>query len=297
MEPVAIKTGTAKFDLSLSLWEEAGELRGNMEYNSRPVRRLYDTPKGHFQTVLEGIVEDLDQPLSPRSVPLLTVPERQQALVAWNATQSEYPTEMCVHHLFEAQAEHTPDTVAVVFEDTPLTFQDLNRRANQLAHYLRRLGVGPDTLVGLCVARSLEMVIGVLGILKAGGAYVPLDPTYPPERLTFMLEDAKAWVLLTQQQLLKDLPRHGARVVCLDTDWQSLSRESEENPCSGVTAENLAYTIYTSGSTGKPKGVAMTHRPLCNLMTWQQCNSALPRGARTLQFASLSFDVSFQEMF
>ncbi|MFQ5906231.1 MAG: amino acid adenylation domain-containing protein, partial [bacterium] len=256
-----------------------------------------------------GIVADPEQRLS--KLPLLTEAERHQLLVEWNDTRTDYPGDSCIHQLFEAQVERTPEKIAVVFEDHQLTYSELNARANQLAHYLRKSGVGPEVLVGICVERSLEMVIGLLGILKAGGAYVPLDPTYPRERLAFMLADAQVPVLLTQERLAEGFSEHSAcdllmragtpalpgEVVCLDADWEVIAQESEENPISGASAENLAYVSYTSGSTGKPKGVAMNHRPLCNLIWWQLQSSTLSGGARTLQFASLSFDVSFQVIF
>lgn len=203
----------------------------------------------------------------------------------------------CIHQLFEAQVEQTPEAIAVVFEDEQLTYRELNQRANQLAHYLLGLGVRPEVLVGICLERSLNLVVGLLAILKAGGAYVPLDPAYPKERLAFMLADTQAPVVLTQAHLVEGLPAHQARVVCLDADWEAISRHSTANPASGATLDNLTYVIYTSGSTGKPKGVALEHRSLSNLILWQLQNSTLSRGARTLQFASLSFDVSFQEIF
>ena len=191
----------------------------------------------------------------------------------------------------------TPNAVAVVFENQQLTYSELNSRANQLAHYLHSLGVGADVLVGICVERSVEMVVGLLGILKAGGAYVPLDPEYPQERLSFMLEDAQVSVLLTQQHLVEKLPEHQAQLVCLDTDWQLISQLSQDNLSHGVQADNLAYVIYTSGSTGKPKGVADCHQWLCcNLSTVATAKvRQLPHGAKTLQFAPISFDVSLSE--
>jgi amino acid adenylation domain-containing protein len=206
------------------------------------------------------------------------------------------------HQLLEAQVERTPDAVAVVFEDEQLTYFDLNRKANQVAHYLGLLGVGPETLVGICIPRSLDMVVGLLGILKAGGAYVPLDPRLPKERLAYMLSDSQLRVLLTTEKLMTELPQlaqatDGYKIVCLDRDWEVISQQNSENPVSQVQPDNLAYVIYTSGSTGKPKGVALEHRALSNLILWQIENSMLKSGARTLQFASLSFDVSFQEIF
>ncbi|MEH2095023.1 amino acid adenylation domain-containing protein, partial [Nostoc sp.] len=251
---------------------------------------------GHFRTMLEAIVANPQQRIS--QLPMLTKSEQQQLLVDWNDTQINYPQDKCIHKLFEAQVERTPDAVAVVFENQQLTYHQLNCRANQLAHYLQSLGVKPDVLVGICVERSLEMLVGILGILKAGGAYVPLDPEYPQDRLRFMLEDAAVSVLLTQQKLVEKLPEHQARVVYLDTDWQLLNQLSLENLISGVQENNLGYVIYTSGSTGQPKGVAMNQLPLCNLILWQLQNSPISSsGVKTLQFAPVSFDVSFQEMF
>ena len=229
---------------------------------------------GHFQQLLEGIATNPGRRLS--ELPLLTETERQQALVEWNQTAVAYPKDVCLPQLFEAQVERAPAAVAVVCEGQELTYWELNRRANQLAHYLKGLGVGPEVLVGICVERSLEMVIGLLGILKAGGAYVPLDPAYPKERLAFMLQDAQASVLLTQQRLVERLPQYGTKVVCLDTDWGAIAQEGETNLLCQGTTDNLAYVLYTSGSTGRPKGVAMSHRPLCNLLWWQLRNLDTP---------------------
>ncbi|MCB0208359.1 MAG: AMP-binding protein, partial [Anaerolineae bacterium] len=172
---------------------------------------------GHYTQLVTEIVAAPDKAIS--GYDLLSDDERHQILLEWNATQAEYPQDQCIHHLFEAQVERTPDAVAVVFDDRPLTYGELNRRANQLAHYLISLGVGPESLVGICLERSLAMVIGICGILKAGGAYVPLDPTYPAERLRFMLDDAQVPVLLTQHHLLDNLPDHQTPVICLVTDW------------------------------------------------------------------------------
>ena len=250
---------------------------------------------GHLQTMLTSMVANPEQRLA--DLPLLTETERHQLLVEWNATQADYPLDLCVHQLFEAQVERTPDAVAVVFEQEQLTYRELNAKANQLAHHLQSLGISPDVPVGICVERSLHLVVGLLGILKAGGAYVPLDPAYPQERLAFMLSDTQAPVLLTMIHLVETLPEHQAHVICLDTDWEANTDQRQENPASSVTPNHLAYLIYTSGSTGRPKGVAMSHHPLCNLLFWQLENSTLSVGAKTLQFSPVSFDVSFQESF
>ncbi|MBN3921604.1 condensation domain-containing protein, partial [Nostoc sp. NMS4] len=228
---------------------------------------------GHFQTLLEGIVTNPQQHLA--QLPLLTATEKQQLLVEWNDTQVDYLQDKCTHQLFEEQVERTPDAIAVVFENQQLTYNQLNAKANQLAYYLRSLGVGADVLVGICVERSLLMVIGLLGILKAGGAYVPLDPDYPQERLSFMLEDAQVSMLLTQQHIIESLPDHQAKLICLDTDWHFIHEYGQDNSITGVQVANLAYVIYTSGSTGKPKGVMLSHCNLCNHMFWMQATFPL----------------------
>jgi amino acid adenylation domain-containing protein len=276
--------------------EEVEGLRGMLEYNTD----LFDATTiermaGHFHTLLEGIVTNLEQRIG--TLPLLTEPERHQLLVAWNATQTEYPRDLCVHQRFEAQAARTPDRVAVVFEGQRLTYRELNQRANQLAHHLQSLGVGPDVLVGIYVERSLEMVVGILGILKAGGAYLPLDPAYPKERLAFMLEDTQAPVLLTQERLLGELPEHRAAVVCLDADREVTAQQSVENPSSGVTSGHLAYVIYTSGSTGRPKGVKIEHRSVVNTLEAMHRESGLTDADTLLSMTTLSFDISVPELF
>src|SRR5260370_1690421 len=174
--------------------------------------------------------------------------------------QETYPKDQSIPRLFEAQVERTPDAVALVFEGQELTYRELSARANQLAHHLQALGVGPEVLVGIYMERSIEMIVGLLGVLKAGGAYVPLDPVYPQERLAFMIQDSQVAVLLAQRRLVGHLPRHTARVICLDSDWQAIAQERDTNVTSREEPENLAYVIYTSGSTGRPKGVAIAHR-------------------------------------
>jgi len=257
---------------------------------------------GHFMTLLESIITNTQQQIS--QLPLLTASEQQQLLVEWNNTQVDYSFDKCIHQLFEEQVQRTPDAVAVVFEDQQLTYQQLNCRANQLAHYLQSLGVKPDVLVGLCVERSLSMVVGLLGILKAGGAYLPLDPDYPQERLSFMLEDAQVAVLLTQQQLLEKLPQHQAQIVCLDTDWQFISQSSQDNALAQLTVgiatvqdSNLAYVIYTSGSTGRPKGVMIPHGTIANHCCIIKDAYELVESDRVLQFASINFDASLEQIF
>ncbi|QLE40077.1 amino acid adenylation domain-containing protein [Nostoc sp. C052] len=259
-----VQSATAKFDLTLTMENTATGLVGVWEYNTD----LFDSSTiarmtGHFVTMLEAIVanpsEQIDQ------LPLLTEVEQRQLLVEWNDTQIDYPQDLCIHQLFESQCLSTPDAIAVIFENQQLTYSQLNNRANQLAHYLQSLGVRADMLVGICVERSLEMLVGLLGILKAGGAYLPLDPEYPQERLSFILEDAQVSILLTQQQLVESVPKHQARVVYLDSDWEKIAQNSESNPSDTATPDNLAYVIYTSGSTGKPKGVLVNHSNVTRL--------------------------------
>ena len=193
-------------------------------------------------------------------LPLLTEAERHQLLVEWNDTAVEYPRDRCIHQLFEAQVERSPEATALVYEDQQLTYGELNARANRLAHHLRSLGVGPEVLVGVCLERSLELVVGLLAILKAGGAYVPLDPSYPAERLAFMLQDTQAPVLLTQQRLLAHLPAYAGHTLCLERDAAHIAQHPDTNPPTSATPTNLAYVIYTSGSTGTPKGVMVEQR-------------------------------------
>ena len=291
-----ISSTRTQFDLTLFLEETEAGLTGGLEYSvdlfdASTITRML----GHFQTLLEGIVADPQQRVS--ELPLLTRTERHQLLVEWNDTQAEYPRDTCIHHLFESQAKRTPNAIAATFKDQQLTYWELNVRANQLAHHLREIGVGPDVLVALCVERSLEMVVGLLGILKAGGAYVPLDPTYPQDRLAFMLSDSRASVLLTRQDLLSGLAEHEARAVLLDADLKAIGREGKENPVGGARANNLAYTIYTSGSTGQPKGVLVTHQSLCNLVWAQRNTGDLQPTSRVLQIVSLSFDAATSQVF
>jgi amino acid adenylation domain-containing protein len=249
-----------------------------------------------FVAFLQNIVSDNNQPIA--EVSLLDQAEYRKIMIEWNDTKVDYPRDRCIHQWFEDQAERTPDDLAVIFEEQQLTYREMNIRANQLAHYLRSIGVGPEVLVGIAVERSLEMVIGLYGILKAGGAYVPIDPTYPAVRLSFMLEDANVPVLLTQAKLLDDLPACEAKVICLDTDWNELiAGQSVGNPVCEVTMDNLAYTIYTSGSTGKPKGAMNTHGGILNRLLWMQDAYQLAASDRVLQKTPFSFDVSVWEFF
>jgi amino acid adenylation domain-containing protein len=287
---------TSNFDLSVDVTEEDEGLFCLFEYNTDmfdhdTVRRML----GHYRTLLAGIAADPERKIS--MLPLLTDPERNRVLVEWNDTHSDFPEDRCIHQLFEAQVERTPSAVAVWFAGKALTYRDLNARANRLAGHLRKRGVGPDILVGVCMERSVEMVVGILGVLKAGGAYVPLDPMSPKERLGFMLEDIRTPVLLTQENLSGTLPSKRPEVICVDSGWDALARESDANAAGGAGPEDLAYVIYTSGSTGNPKGVMISHRALSNNIAWARRMFRISPSDAVLQVASFSFDASISEIF
>ena len=282
------------FELFINATELHGELILECQYNTN----LFDADTirrrmAEFETLLLGIVANPNQTIA--KLPILPAVE-QQLLATWNNTQIAYPQDICIHQLFETQVQKTPDAIAVVFEEELISYRELNLRANQLAHYLQSLGVGSEVLVGLCVERSLEMVVGVLGILKAGGAYVPLDYAYPQERLAFMLQDAQVSVLLTQEKLKAGLPNHQAEIICLDTNWQSIDYELD-NPTHNITSNNLAYVIYTSGSTGQPKGVQIQHRSAVNLLNAVAQEPGLTAEDTLLSVTSLSFDIAVSEIF
>jgi amino acid adenylation domain-containing protein/non-ribosomal peptide synthase protein (TIGR01720 family) len=248
-----------------------------------------------FQQLLKSICAEPEIPIAELN--LLDEVERERLLIEFNETRVAYPADRSVHEMFEEQVERRPKTTAVVFGEASLSYGELNGRANQLAHYLRKEGVGPDVLVGICAERSLEMVVGLLAILKAGGAYVPFDPTYPRQRLSYMMEDAGVGLLLSQQHLLDRIPVSAARLICLDLLPARVTAESSENPRRKVQAENLAYVIYTSGSTGQPKGVAISHQSLFNHSLAVSAAYGLTVNDRILQFASISFDVAAEEIF
>jgi|688.fasta_scaffold06795_6 amino acid adenylation domain-containing protein len=285
----------AKFDLTLSMSETNRGLVGEWEYNTDLFDgSTIDRMATHFQNLLSAVVANPQQTVG--ELPLLSAAERHQLLVEWNDTAAEYPTDKCIHQLFESQVERTPDAVAVVFENQQLTYRELNQQANQLAHYLQTLGVRPEVLVGICVERSLEMVVGLLGILKAGGAYVPLDPHYPQERLSYMLEDAQVSVILTQQHLLEKLQQHQTQLVYLDTDWRLISQLNQDHPLTAIQTTNLAYVIYTSGSTGQPKGVMVAHQGLLNLVFWHQQTFKITSLDKATQLAGTGFDAAVWEL-
>jgi amino acid adenylation domain-containing protein/FkbH-like protein len=297
LSAIEVHNGTTKYDLLLLVSEKPEGLTCTVEYSTdlfeaASVQRLL----GHYRVLLESIVENPDERVA--AFPLLTAAEEQVILTEWNNASNQFQHETCVPELFELQVSRTPDNAAVVFESTELTYSELNSRANQLAHRLQDLGVGPETLVGICVERSLEMLIGILGILKAGGGYLPLDPSYPQSRLTFMLEDAQIPVLLTQAKLAPKLLPHDATVICLDSDWGSIASEPTENPLRLTEPENVAYVIYTSGSTGKPKGCQVEHRNLVHYLEWaNQYYFQDSREGNFPLFSSLSFDLTVTSVF
>jgi amino acid adenylation domain-containing protein/FkbH-like protein len=292
---IGVENHTAKFDLTLAVSETAtGHLHTVWEYNTdlfapATVQRMMK----HFQVLLDGVVHNPERQLS--ELRLLNDEDREQILSDWNST-ADYPQDKCIHQLFEQQVDRTPDAIAVVIDQDQVTYSDLNERANRLAHYLRGVGVGRETLVGICVTRSIEMVVGLLGILKAGGAYVPLDPAYPTERLSFMIEDAQVSVLLTQQALLDSLPRHAGHTLCIDSDWPAVASCPASNPLTETTPDNLAYVIYTSGSTGQPKGVLITHGNAARLFAATRADFDFNDRDVWTMFHSFAFDFSVWEL-
>ena len=293
-----VDPGTAKFDLTFTIVKSGPVFNCCAEYNTDlfepdTVRRML----GHYEKLLESILRNPDQCLS--DIPMLPSEERKKLLVDWNQTAAEFPRGKCVHELVAAQAAATPKAVAVVFGNQSLTYEELNWRANQLAHHLKFLGVGPDNLVAISMERSLEMIIALLGTLKAGAAYIPLDSSFPPDRLQFMLEDSKAELLLTrsgEKDRLGELPKN-VRAICLDTDWRLISEESDDELPVTVTPENLAYVIYTSGSTGWPKGVRIPHRAVVNFLHSMKREPGLTSEDTLLAVTSISFDIAGLEIF
>lgn len=316
-EPVEVDGGMTKFDLTFSLTDKELGIVGHIEYSTDLFNR--DTiarMARHFQTLLESIAVDPDHSIA--TLPVMTERERHQILFEWNDTAADYPKDKCIHQLFVEQVERTPDGIAVEFEDKQVTYRELHQKSNQLAHYLITLGIGPEKFVGICVERSIEMVIGLLGILKAGGAYVPLDPEYPKERLRFMLEDSQVLVLLTQQRLLDDggwrpvlstvegiedddplssILDSRLKVVCLDRDLPIIEQHSDDNPSTQIDSHNLAYVIYTSGSTGQPKGVQIQHRSVVNCLFSIGREIKLSLRDAWLAVTTISFDIAALELY
>ncbi len=295
-DQIMVNHMTTKCELSLEIINTEQGFDISLEYSTD----LFDEPTIermvlHFGRLLEGCVSHPELPID--QVSLLSGQEQEQLLREWNATQVTFPQVHVLHQLVEEQSVQTPDAIAVVYEGVPFTYRHVNQRANQLARFLLAQGIEPETLVGIAMERSVEMVVGLLGILKAGAAYVPLEPTYPRERLDYLLRDAQVSVLLTQQHLVERLPASCATLVCLDTEWERISRYGTDNPRQEIKPEQLAYVIYTSGSTGKPKGAMNTHRSICNRLLWMQKEYVLDEQDRVLQKTPSSFDVSVWEFF
>ncbi|MET0396796.1 MAG: amino acid adenylation domain-containing protein, partial [Longimicrobiaceae bacterium] len=294
--PEPLDAGAAIVDLTLYTWERSGGgLSASLEYDTDLFEAgTIERMAVHLVEVLRGAAADPERAVA--EVPLLLPAERTQLLEEWSATARAFP-ERCLHELFAEQAGRTPDAVAVVFEGEPLTYAGLEARSSRLARQLAAMGVGPETRVGVCAERSLELVVALLGTLEAGAAYVPLDPSYPAERLAYMLEDSGVPVLLTQERLLERIPAHGARVVCLDRGAGVFAAESAEPLPLRADADSLAYVIYTSGSTGRPKGAMNAHRGIVNRLLWMQEEYRLTPADVVLQKTPFSFDVSVWELF
>ncbi len=295
-EPFAYGQQGAPFDLTLTVFEINGELTADFRYNvdlfkAETIARI----EQDFQTLLAGIVAQPTQSLL--ALPLLAEAEHNKILFEWNDTKSEYPDSTSLPRLIEEQVERTPENIALIFSGQTRSYRELNNEANQLAHRLQQAGVKADTLVGVSMERSLEMVVALLAILKAGGAYVPLDPGYPAERLAYMIEDAQVPILLTQTNVRERLPQSDATTFFIDPGWNLSASESTDNPTSDIQPDDLAYMIYTSGSTGKPKGVMNNHRGICNRLSWMQQAYQLSSSDRVLQKTPFSFDVSVWEFF
>lgn len=295
-DELCVVDATVISEVGIDFYESGGGLTGRIEYSTdlfehATIKRMI----GHLQMLLEAIALDPAQRLS--ELQLMTDVERQQLLYEWNATAREFPEDKCLHQLFESQAETAPSAPAVIFGEERLSYGELNARANQLAHYLRSLGVGREVPVALCLERSAEAIVSILAILKAGATCVPLDPDYPPQRIAFMLRDSAAAFLLTRRPFEPDVAESGARIVWLDALRETISAESTENPMSEVSAENLAFVIYTSGSTGQSKGVTLNHQGLVNRLMWGRDAYELTADDRVLQFFSYCFDFGIWEIF
>ncbi|HLG65938.1 MAG TPA: amino acid adenylation domain-containing protein, partial [Ktedonosporobacter sp.] len=300
VQPLEITRTTSKYDLSLIIRETKDALIVSFEYKTdlfddTTIARL----SNHFRVLLESFISTPTRRIS--ALPMLTWEEQQELLIIRNATATAYPKELCLHDLFDQQASRTPDAIAVTFEGSYLTYRELSTRANQLAHYLQALGVESEKVVAICMARSLEMILGLLGILKAGGAFVPIDPAFPLERKTFMLEDTQALALLTQQAYAEQMPSEtikGERILCLDTQWHKIAESaSPEKVIHEVNGNNLSYVMYTSGSTGKPKGVLIPHYGIVNYLFWciEAYTAAQGRGAPVQ--SSIAADAIFPSLF
>ncbi|MCP4700190.1 MAG: amino acid adenylation domain-containing protein, partial [Gammaproteobacteria bacterium] len=283
-------------DLTVEMFESETEYLVFFKYNTAvfeadAIRRMSD----HFQTLLENIADDPSRKIA--DIPLLSKEEQHRILVEWNDTAAAYPKDRCIHQLIEEQTKKTPDAIALLFEEEAVSYAELNLRSNRLAHYLRSLGAGPNVLVGICIHRSIEMIVGLLGILKAGGAYVPLDPMFPSERLNILIEDSAAALVLTQTSLSGLLNEAGFKIVCMDRIAEALYSQSTDNPKLVSGAENLAYVMFTSGSTGRPKGVQIVHRSVVNFLKSTEKRPGFADTDTMLSVSTISFDITILEFF
>lgn len=293
--PMRIPNDAAKFDLTLEVLDERDEMVISFEFAkdlfaSETIERL----SGHFENLLKSIAAVPDERIG--SLSMLSAQDRDLLLNKWNSDTLEVPSNACAHQLFEDRAAANPNAIAAEFNGARLTYGELNARANQLANYLRFRGVGPESLVGISIERSLEMLVALFGVMKAGAGYVPLDPNYPQDRLAFMIADANLALVVTTESLARSLPS-AAQPLFIDTEWPIIAKGSAENLTTSVNSNNVAYVIYTSGSTGNPKGVAVEHRSLTNFIFTAASAYEITEGDRMLQFASLSFDLSVEEIF
>ncbi len=296
LRSIELDTGISTFDLTLILFEGAEGISGAFEYNTdlfkaNSIARMVE----HFQLLLEQIADRPSAKISELSI--LTPAQERMILDEWNNTDRDFPKDKCIHELFEAQADRSPEAIAVIYQDRALTYRELNERANQLAVALRKAGVHSDVPVGLCLNRSPELIVGILGILKAGGCYVPLDPKYPADRLALMIEDANLSLIVTQQSLTRSLDGHRVKTICLDNEWSAISENPRSNLHLAASPQQLAYVIYTSGSTGRPKGVMVEHGSVVNHNLHCVEQFGLRPGDRVLQFATINFDTAVEEIF
>ncbi|MEA3439867.1 MAG: beta-ketoacyl synthase N-terminal-like domain-containing protein, partial [Chloroflexota bacterium] len=305
LETVRVDNRTAPFEITLMIAEAEDQVGATITYNTDLFKpETIDNLWGHFMALLNRVAENPESAIS--EIPILEESEHRRLIRTLNSTARVYQTGRCIHEHFEEQVIRTPEAEAVVFEDQSLTYEELNQESNRLAHHLQAMGVGPETIVGICVERSLDMIIGLLGVLKAGGAYLPIDPIMPEDRIAYIIQDAQIPVLLTQSTLIDRLPTFACNTLCLDKNWEPTARKFyeirngkepdlssfNENPIGNVSADNLAYVIYTSGSTGRSKGVILQHEGLCNLVLAQTRGFDVDQTSRILQFASFSFDAS-----
>ncbi|GAG86798.1 unnamed protein product, partial [marine sediment metagenome] len=291
-----LRQQTAKFDLAWNFRETTNGLAGKIEYATDLfVADTIERMASHFSILITQVIAAPDKKI--QTISLLSQQEYQQILIDWNQTHQNFPADKTIPELFHQQVTKTPENVAVIFEDNCLTYRELDERSNQLGHHLKNLGVRTGALVAIMLERSVEMIVSLLAILKTGAAYLPLDPEYPQQRLTYMLADSQASLLISQSYLLKQIPKIKVKTIHLDKEWNNISQCSKQTATTTISAEDNAYVIYTSGSTGQPKGVILSHRGLINYLTWRQQKTPLTSQDKVLQKTPISFDVSVWELF